>query len=315
MVVVGDGYTTNELAKFQADSTSSFFAVLGAFSAVDQPSVNGYRVFRASNESGCDDPSKGIVRDTAYSSGFDAYITRLLGPSYWGTLLALSDGATAATTNILVVMVVNTTTYGGSGGLVLCGSMNSSSAEVMRHELGHTFARLADEYCAAYPGYPQSEKANSSTNRLNPPWSGITKAWIAGSQYDCVVWGRAFPNCKMNSLGQPFCAVCAEAIHLTVKQWTGGPDVESRPARRDFRLRLSAEQPRKNTVPEPLPGTPAEKRGFFVTCRWLGDDRRYRSRSNRPVYDPVRDSALLHGQLQDPDHDTAGQRHVIAFHG
>jgi hypothetical protein len=237
LVVVGDGYTSDQFPKFRSDATNAFTALLGAFSSGDEPLVNGFWVFRESKESGCDDPSLGIVRDTAYNSSHSPSTHRLLGPDYYGTLLALSDGAVIAPTNCIVAVLVNTTAYGGAGGLVMSGSVHASSAEIIRHEFGHTFARLSDEYCTSYPGWRQFETANSSSNRLNPVWSYITTNWIAGSQYNCTVWGRAFANCKMKDLGRPFCPVCVDAIHRMVLKWTGGAE-DAKPAPREFRVRV-----------------------------------------------------------------------------
>jgi hypothetical protein len=122
IVVVGDGYTTNQFDRFRSDATNTFKALREAFSTDDQPKIGGWWVYRPSKESGCDDPSKGIVRDTAYNSGHDASINRLLGPDYYGTLLALGDSAHLGLSNIVTAVIINTTAYGGAGGMVLSAS-------------------------------------------------------------------------------------------------------------------------------------------------------------------------------------------------
>lgn len=239
IVVVGDGYTANQFAKFRSDATNAFKALREAFSVQDQPKIGGFWVYRPSKESGCDDPSKGIVRDTAYNSGHDRTTHRLLGPDYYGTVLALGDVAHISASNTLTAVIVNTTAYGGAGGMVLSASVHTSSAEILRHELGHTFAGLADEYCTAYPGWVQREAPNSSTNRLSPPWSTITTNWISGSQYNCTVWGRPFQECRMKTLGRPWCAVCESHLAKVVRLKTGG----AAPGRRTLTLRLSEQIP------------------------------------------------------------------------
>jgi hypothetical protein len=233
LVILGDGYTTNQFDKFRSDATNSFLALLAAFSTNDQPKISGTWVFRASKESGCDDPTKGIVRDTAYNSGHDRYTPRLLGPDYWGTVTALGDSANVVRTNSVTAVIVNTTAYGGAGGMVLSASVHTSSAEILRHELGHTFAGLADEYCTAYPGWVQREHPNSSTNRVNPPWLTITTNWVAGSQYNCTIWGRPFQECRMKTLGRPWCAVCESHLAKVVRLKTG-----TAPGRRFLGLRV-----------------------------------------------------------------------------
>lgn len=235
IVVVGDGYTTNQFEKFRADSTNTFKALREAFSAEDQPKIGGFWVFRPSKESGCDDPSKGIVRDTVYNSGHDASINRILGPDFYGTLLAMGDSAHLELSNVVTAVIINTTAYGGAGGFVLSASVHTSSAEILRHELGHTFAGLADEYCTAYPGWRQTEAPNSSSNRMAPPWLTITTNWIAGSQYNCTVWGRPFQECRMKTLGRPWCAVCEYQLSKVVRMRIG----VAAPGRRTLTLRLS----------------------------------------------------------------------------
>jgi hypothetical protein len=237
IVVVGDGYTTNQFDKFRSDATNTFKALREAFSAQDQPKIGGWWVYRPSRESGCDDPSKGIVRDTAYNSGHDQSIHRLLGPDYYGTLLALGDSAHLGLSNTVTAVIVNTTAYGGAGGMVLSASVHASSAEILRHELGHTFAGLADEYCTAYPGWRQTETPNSSSNRVNPPWIGITTNWIDGSQYNCTAWGRPFQDCRMKTLGRAWCDACESHLAKVVRLKTG----PAAPGRRALTLRAVSE--------------------------------------------------------------------------
>ena len=67
------------------------------------------------------------------------------------------------------MIIANTPYYGGSGGTYATGSMNSQSLLIMLHEIGHSYAKLADEY----EGY--------ATFRNPPPSGGYYyRAWANG---------------------------------------------------------------------------------------------------------------------------------------
>src|SRR5262245_46893406 len=119
-------------------------------------------------------------------------------------------------------MVVNSPYCGGSGSRSLAtSSLNTSSFEVLVHEIGHSFADLADEY---YAGDMYAAEAPNMTQESNPnlvKW----KAWIGVDgvgvyQHCCggnsALWYKPHQNCKMQSLGSPFCAVCKEQIIETI---------------------------------------------------------------------------------------------------
>ncbi|MCC3157063.1 M64 family metallopeptidase [Hymenobacter sp. 15J16-1T3B] len=112
-------------------------------------------------------------------------------------------------------VLVNTTEYGGGGSTAYATfSINASSRETCIHEMGHSFANLADEYWAG-PGYAR-ERANQ-TAQTDPtlvrwaPWVGTGSVGV----YPFVenpLWQRPHQNCKMRYLGSPFCNVCRETF-------------------------------------------------------------------------------------------------------
>jgi hypothetical protein len=157
--------------------------------------------------------------DTNYNNGqgkVDALLTALM-PDY-----------------DLVMMVVNDPTYGGSGGQIFITSLNTDSAEIVRHESGHTFGGLTDEYADAYPVTPEEKpNATAQTNRASIKWT----AWIStntplptpdipanfgvvglfeGAEYQATGWYRPKHDCKMRSIVMgdtiPFCEVCSEQL-------------------------------------------------------------------------------------------------------
>ena len=144
-----------------------------------------------------------------------------------------------STNNDLSALLVNDVVEGGSDG----GSSDygrtaiSSVAGVsffLVHESGHTLGGLGDEYTPAYPGFPNVEEPNTTTNTAftNIQW----KAWIAtntplptpltgyqytvglfqGAHYNPSGWYRPYYDCCMNTFSPVFCPVCQEALVLAI---------------------------------------------------------------------------------------------------
>jgi len=157
IVIVGEGYSTAEVAKFKTD-VQRFARVL-----IQHEPYNSYRevinvrgVLLPSQEPGCDEPSRGIHRRTALGCTFDS-----LGSERY--LLtednrAMRDIAQAVPYDVLYIMV-NHERYGGGGIYNLFCTFTSDnqwSEYVFLHEFGHSFAGLADEYytsSVAYDGF------------------------------------------------------------------------------------------------------------------------------------------------------------------
>ena len=53
-----------------------------------------------------------------------------------------------------ILVMVNDETYGGAGGVVSVVSTHSLAADIARHEFGHAFTDLADEYDTPFPAFP-----------------------------------------------------------------------------------------------------------------------------------------------------------------
>ena len=173
VVILGDGYTREELAKY-ADDVEQLLA--GMF--LDQPFAdyasyfNVRRVDVTSNESGADHPADGVYRDTALGAHYDcANIPRLICVDYRAVLDVL-DRSVPVTARDIVLVLVNDDEYGGAGGPLSVASTNSSMAEIMLHEVGHSFGLLADEYTG---GGPQCN------NSVEPPEVNVTRASTAAS--------------------------------------------------------------------------------------------------------------------------------------
>jgi hypothetical protein len=116
----------------------------------------------------------------------------------------------------IVFLMVNTTIYGGSGGAFATFSRNAASTEIAVHELGHSFAGLADEYW--YSGWETANMTQESNPLLNKwnPWLYDNNIGIYQYEDPGYNWYRPHQNCKMRYLGPPFCSVCAEQTIISV---------------------------------------------------------------------------------------------------
>jgi hypothetical protein len=154
LVILGEGYTAAEAPKFEADLRRFTAALLSRepfASLKNRLSVRG--VLKPSQDSGCDEPSRGVHRRTAFGCTFNS-----LGSERY--LLtednrAIRDAARAVPYDVLSIMV-NHTRYGGGGIYNLFNTFTSDnqwSNYVFVHEFGHGFAGLADEYYSSSTAY------------------------------------------------------------------------------------------------------------------------------------------------------------------
>ena len=166
IVIVGDGYTASEKPKFLAHLKTVADVVVQ-----DEPLTeyadyfNIYGIFVASRQSGADDPSQGVQRDTY----FDA--------SYSGRLLTITVSKAFNVINAFVpeadmeFVVVNDDTYGGSGGQVAVASF--AAPEIIAHEAQHSFSGLGDEYDYAGVAPWESPNTTMQTNRAVHPLGAL----------------------------------------------------------------------------------------------------------------------------------------------
>lgn len=241
-VILAEGFRASEEESFLTNANKVLNKLLAtAPYATLRSHFNGYAIFVPSNESGADHPSKGIFRDTYFSASFESSgIDRLLTipPNSFNSNFADGRGRAFALLQKhvpdydLAMMLVNDTEYGGSGGTPALASLSPSSADIIVHELGHSFAGLGDEYDSP-ANYPDTEEPNTTreTRRDFIKW----KAWIEpstpvptpetaaysrvvglfeGAHYHATGWYRPKLDCAMRSLGAPFCEVCSETLIL-----------------------------------------------------------------------------------------------------
>jgi hypothetical protein len=154
IVIVGDGYTIKEEKKFEKD-LKRFTNVLLSNEPYKtyKDRFNIYGVFKASEESGIDEPGANVYKNTVinttyYSMGSERYILTEDNKS-------LRNLASHVPYDAIYIMV-NGSRYGG-GGLynTYCTFVadNQFCDYLFLHEFGHSFAGLADEYYTSETAY------------------------------------------------------------------------------------------------------------------------------------------------------------------
>lgn len=232
IVLVGDGYTTNDLPTYEAHANTFANSFFNEVPYTTYKSLfNVHRVDVISVDSGVDnDPTQGVSKNTALGMGFwCSGIERLL---CMNTSAAASYAANAPQAD-QIVGIANSTKYGGAGysgsNMLTYSGGNGSAMEVARHEFGHGFADLADEYDyggnTTYTG-PELWEANSSIYNATQLTEQQRKwyRWIGtggvsafeGSSYSQYGVYRPTNNSKMRSLGRPWEPVNIEQTILNV---------------------------------------------------------------------------------------------------
>ncbi len=151
---IAEGYTKQEEAKVKADLerfTKVFFNHEPYKTYKNH--FNIYGVFKPSAESGCDEPTHGIFKNTVLSASFNS----LGSPRYLLTEdnKALRDLAAQVPYDALFIMI-NQKRYGGGGiyNFYCTFTVDNQWWEYLfLHEFGHSFAGLADEYYTSSVAY------------------------------------------------------------------------------------------------------------------------------------------------------------------
>lgn len=252
IVLIPDGYTYAQKALLQAHASNlvAYFRARTPFKEHDN-FVNYILVYAYSTEDGTDQCDCGIVRDTAFNTGFPygngicgSDANRLLdygsvcdSPTngYYVNVTAAEMRAPAWDQTIILV---NTTRYGGSGGSrSVYAAGNSSATEIALHEIGHSMAGLDDEYGGVASCGNSAGGFNTSLNPVTgawPEWAAeLGPPWEGAKYYNLCIY-RPTANCKMRLLNAPFCPVCAQRWATSIfGHWRivrGAPAVLEAPA-------------------------------------------------------------------------------------
>jgi Ca2+-binding RTX toxin-like protein len=239
VVFVGDGYQSSEIATTYSNHVGALTSYMFSGNLLSQPFgryknfFNVHQVNVISAESGADNPSTNTFRDTALDASYrwDGVTQRLLYIDGFKTDVAIANALSATGIDPEMRFVtVNDTQYGGGGGryAVYAGG-NPASLEIALHEVGHSFAGLADEHdyggaTAQYNG-PEPDLPDVTTDLTGAKWAnwigyeqpgiGTIGAYEGGYYHQFGIY-RPSLDSKMRSLNQPFDAISREQFILKI---------------------------------------------------------------------------------------------------
>ncbi|WP_254560424.1 M64 family metallopeptidase [Dyadobacter diqingensis] len=224
IVILGDGFTEEELPKFLNESKkfADFFLSYSPYNRY-RNYFNIFSISTPSKESGITNPGTAFdaypdqpveTKETYFGSSFGNYIHRLVTISRYTTLSNLM--AMNFPSYDLIVVLVNSPWYGGSGGSFAVHTLHEQANKIGVHEIGHTLTHLNDEYWAG-SGYGwEAPNMTSNNNTATIKW----KNWLNTSHIgvfrhgdgDASNWFKpTTTNCLMEVLHKEFCNVCREA--------------------------------------------------------------------------------------------------------
>ncbi|MFQ5806015.1 MAG: M64 family metallopeptidase, partial [Phycisphaerae bacterium] len=150
LVVLGDGYSAEEMDKFRADAEGIVKALFDTEPFASRKQDFNVRAINAPAErSGITRPHAGVFRTTPLGTRYNIFDMRRY-------VLTFDDRAwrdvAAAVPYDFVLILINEQEFGGGGILNLYAITAAGSASapfLLAHEFGHAFAGLADEYYVA----------------------------------------------------------------------------------------------------------------------------------------------------------------------
>lgn len=227
LVIMGDGYTADQQDAFMSTATniSNYLFSISPWSEYKNY-FNVYAIKVISSESG--------VKHA--NTATDCTFTEVSNPiNYFGTkfdgygihrLTVIGNASRVA--NVLaanfpnydqVFIVGNSPEYGGSGGAYAVFSAHAASSEIAAHEIGHSFAGLADEYYAGDQYFAEKINMTQASDETLIKWRNwLTEPNSVGIVPYCCggnsnLWNKPTTNsCKMEQLNLPYCSVCKEGI-------------------------------------------------------------------------------------------------------
>lgn len=227
IVLIGDGYTTAELGKWQADAAKVANGLLAdPLFAAHKQQFNLRRVDVASPQSGVSE--NGVTRSTALGTVVGCYGMARLVCANETTVMSTVGQVAPADGRDIVIVVANTQTYGGASfGVMGTMTMHPQAIEIALHEIGHSAFQLADEYDYGSCGTssePSAVNVTMATSRNSVKWRDLIAANTAvptqpgsyangtvglfqGANYCTSGVYRPTENSRMRQLGQPWHAV------------------------------------------------------------------------------------------------------------
>lgn len=196
ILLVADGYTQAERAKFESDARRLAKNLLDTEPYnTRRGDINVRGLFVASQESGISDPRRGIWRANALGSSFNAFDSDRYVLTYRDRVLRET---TAQAPYDALILLFNGRKYGGGGIFNLwstCAADSSEAPYLIVHEFGHSFAGLADEYYSSPVSYedfvaPGSEPWEPNVTALLDPSRLKWKDLVEESTPLPTPWGK-----------------------------------------------------------------------------------------------------------------------------
>jgi hypothetical protein len=182
LLILGDGYTAQERAKFEKDARR-LVDILFTFSPFKERKAdfNVWGLVPPAAESGISRPSTGLHRRSPVGATYDAFGSERYVLTFDNR--AFRDTAAFAPYDFVEILV-NGNTYGGGGIFGLYGTVASDSLwapYIFVHEFGHHFAGLADEYYTSDSAYlpaqdrpePWEKNVTALKDAANLKWKAL----------------------------------------------------------------------------------------------------------------------------------------------
>ncbi|MFD5465211.1 M64 family metallopeptidase [Kitasatospora sp. NPDC127059] len=222
LVLLGDGYTTDEQEAFRQQADKAWRALM------DVEPFRTYQGFFNIRRVEVVSPVSGI----AETEGRGRHPATPLGMHFWceGTarLLCADEGATARYAGDsagpqYLIALANSVEYGGAGGTgvtTLAGG-SPDAGRIIQHEIGHTVGDLGDEYDSAPDDadYPNLSTLNADDMRKKQTkwwrWLGAVSpdgAGTVGAYRSANGLYRPTPDSVMRTLGSAYNLPSREAI-------------------------------------------------------------------------------------------------------
>jgi len=174
LLILGDGYTARERAKFERDARRLTATLLATTPFKErQRDINVWGLSPAAAQSGISRPSQHIYRKSPVGATYDAFDSERYVLTFENK--AFRDLAANAPYDVVEILT-NTATYGGGGIYGLYSTVAADSvwsSYIFVHEFGHHIAGLADEYytsdVAYLPGADRVEPWEPNATALLDP--------------------------------------------------------------------------------------------------------------------------------------------------
>ena len=154
IVILGDGYSKNEMEKFRKDAKRLTDVLLGHEPFKSRSADFNIRAVETPSEvSGVCKPHPGVFKRTPLSVHYGSFDSERYALTYDNR--TIRDVASEVPYDFMVILI-NERTYGGGGiyNLYTTVSADNKFADyIMVHELGHHIAGLADEYYTSSVSY------------------------------------------------------------------------------------------------------------------------------------------------------------------